>query len=59
MTSDRNLGFDVNAPGTIVFIIQLIFLTLAWITSLMRAFVKIVLLRRVTIDDYFMLTALV
>ncbi|KAI8629453.1 hypothetical protein F5Y19DRAFT_82829 [Xylariaceae sp. FL1651] len=58
MASNRNLGFDVNAPGTAVFIIQLIFLALAWIASLMRAFVKIVLLRKVTLDDYLMLIAL-
>ncbi|GAW12197.1 hypothetical protein ANO14919_015580 [Xylariales sp. No.14919] len=58
MTTDRNLGFDVNAPGTSLFVLQLIFLTLAWITSLMRAFVKLVLLRKVTVDDYTMLLAL-
>lgn len=59
MTTERNLGFDVNAPGTSLFIIQLVFLALAWITSLMRAFVKIVLLRKATLDDYVMLLALV
>ncbi|KAH8167129.1 hypothetical protein CIB48_g1137 [Xylaria polymorpha] len=58
MTTERNLGFDVNAPGTSLFIIQLVFLALAWITSLMRAFVKIVLLRKATLDDYVMLLAL-
>ncbi|RWA09060.1 hypothetical protein EKO27_g6029 [Xylaria grammica] len=58
MTTDRNLGFDVNAPGTSLFVLQLVFLTLAWITSLMRAFVKLVLLRKVTVDDYTMLLAL-
>ncbi|TGJ83684.1 hypothetical protein E0Z10_g5073 [Xylaria hypoxylon] len=58
MTTDRNLGFDVNAPGTSLFFLQLIFLALAWITSLLRAFVKLVLLRKVTIDDYIMLLAL-
>ncbi|KAI1755164.1 hypothetical protein F4782DRAFT_527888 [Xylaria castorea] len=55
---ERNLGFDVNAPGTSLFIIQLVFLILAWATSFMRAFVKIVLLRKATIDDYIMLLAL-
>ncbi|KAI0445963.1 hypothetical protein F4803DRAFT_96408 [Xylaria telfairii] len=58
MTTERNLGFDVNAQGTSLFIIQLVFLALAWITSLMRAFVKIALLRKTTIDDYVMLLAL-
>ncbi|KAI0544860.1 hypothetical protein F4679DRAFT_506497 [Xylaria curta] len=56
--AERNLGFDVNAPGTSLFIIQVVFLALAWITSFMRAFVKIVLLRKTTIDDYIMLLAL-
>lgn len=59
MTTDRNLGFDVNAPGTSVFIIQVVLLAFVWITSLMRAFVKLVLLRKVLIDDYVMLLALV
>ncbi|KAI8950945.1 hypothetical protein F4801DRAFT_578877 [Xylaria longipes] len=58
MTTKGNLGFDVNAPGTSLFIIQLVFLVLAWATSFMRAFVKIVLLRKATVDDYVMLLAL-
>ncbi|KAJ2990740.1 hypothetical protein NUW58_g2800 [Xylaria curta] len=58
MTTQRNLGFDVNPLGTNLFIIQVVFLALAWITSLMRGFVKLVLLRKVTIDDYLMLLAL-
>ncbi|KAI0458665.1 hypothetical protein F5B21DRAFT_401549 [Xylaria acuta] len=58
MTAERNLGFDVNAPGTSLFVIQLVFLVLAWATSFMRAFVKVVLLRKATIDDYVMLLAL-
>ncbi|KAJ8132364.1 hypothetical protein O1611_g1262 [Lasiodiplodia mahajangana] len=58
MTAERTLGFDVNAPGTSVFIIQVVFLALAWITSLMRAFVKLVLLRKALVDDYLMLVAL-
>ncbi|KAI1810101.1 hypothetical protein GGS20DRAFT_226083 [Poronia punctata] len=58
MTSNRNLGFDVNAPGTALFIIQMVFLALAWVTSLSRSFVKLVLLRKTSIDDYLMLTAL-
>ncbi|KAI1820745.1 hypothetical protein F4861DRAFT_545202 [Xylaria intraflava] len=52
------LGFDVNETGTILFIIQVVFLISAWLASLMRAFVKLVLLRRVTIDDYLMLLSL-
>jgi hypothetical protein len=59
MTNNLNLGFDVNAPGTTVFVIQTVFLVFAWTTSLMRAFVKIALLKNVTIDDYLMLAALV
>ncbi|KAI1119617.1 hypothetical protein F5Y14DRAFT_9560 [Nemania sp. NC0429] len=58
VTTGRNLGFDVNAPGTSVFVIQVVFLAAAWILSLMRAFVKLVLLRKTTIDDYVMLLAL-
>ncbi|KAI1276128.1 hypothetical protein F5Y07DRAFT_408520 [Xylaria sp. FL0933] len=58
MTTDRNLGFDVNAPGTGLFTLQVVFLALAWLASLTRAFVKIVLLRKVSIDDYLMLLSL-
>ncbi|KAI0432598.1 hypothetical protein F5Y09DRAFT_136298 [Xylaria sp. FL1042] len=58
MATDRNLGFDVNAPGTSLFTLQVIFLALAWMASLTRAFVKIVLLRKVSIDDYLMLLSL-
>ncbi len=59
MTTNRNLGFDVNAPGTTLFTLQVIFLALAWLASLMRAFVKLVLLKKVSIDDYLMLLSLV
>ncbi|GAP84900.1 putative integral membrane protein [Rosellinia necatrix] len=58
MTPSRNLGFDVNVTGTSVFIVQVVFLSLVWVTSLMRAFVKLVLLRKVLMDDYIMLLAL-
>ncbi|KAI1295825.1 hypothetical protein F5Y03DRAFT_301499 [Xylaria venustula] len=58
MTLDRNLGFDVNALGTTLFILQVVFLALAWLASLARAFVKLILLRKVSIDDYLMLLSL-
>ncbi|KAI0969904.1 hypothetical protein F4678DRAFT_140451 [Xylaria arbuscula] len=58
MTLDRNLGFDVNALGTTLFALQVVFLALAWLASLARAFVKLVLLRKVSIDDYLMLLSL-
>lgn len=53
----RSLGFDVNPLGTAIFIVQVVFLALAWITFLIRAFVKVALLRKVQIDDYIMLLA--
>jgi hypothetical protein len=59
MAGGKNLGFDVNASGTALFIIQAVFLALAWIASFMRAFVKLVLLKKVSIDDYLMLVGLV
>ncbi|KAI1180684.1 hypothetical protein F4777DRAFT_258348 [Nemania sp. FL0916] len=58
MAINGNLGFGANAAGTAVFIIQVVFLALAWTTALMRAYVKIVLLKKVIIDDYLMLFAL-
>ncbi|KAI2624820.1 hypothetical protein GGS21DRAFT_319667 [Xylaria nigripes] len=54
----HNLGFNLNKTGTNLLIIQLVFLIFAWLASLMRAFVKLVLLRKVTVDDYLMLLAL-
>lgn len=59
MPDDANLGFATNPAGTSLFIFQIVFLALAWVASLMRAFVKLVLLRKATIDDYLMLLALV
>ncbi|KAI1369581.1 hypothetical protein F5Y08DRAFT_350257 [Xylaria arbuscula] len=58
MPDDANLGFATNPAGTSLFIFQIVFLALAWIASIMRAFVKLVLVRKVTIDDYLMLLAL-
>lgn len=55
----RSLGFDVNPLGTAIFIVQVVFLALAWITFLIRAFVKVALLKKVQIDDYVMLLAVV
>ncbi|KAI1432812.1 hypothetical protein GGR50DRAFT_559917 [Xylaria sp. CBS 124048] len=53
-----NLGFDVNPSGTNLFILQVAFLAFAWFAALLRAYVKLVMLRKVTVDDYLMLLAL-
>ncbi|EMR70993.1 putative integral membrane protein [Eutypa lata UCREL1] len=53
-----NIGFDVNSGGTKLFIVQLVFLLVAWIISLLRVYVKLFMIRKVSPDDYWMLTAL-
>lgn len=56
--SSSNLGYDSNPGGTKLVIVQLTFLGLAWIVGLLRAYVKIFLIKKVTLDDWLMLTAL-
>lgn len=55
----ENLGYGRNSPGTTLFVVQLVFLLLAWIISLLRAHVKLRMIRKVTAEDYWMLAALV
>ncbi|ORY66332.1 uncharacterized protein BCR38DRAFT_389901 [Pseudomassariella vexata] len=53
----RNLGFDVNPDGTRLFIVQAVFLVLVWIVSLLRAQVKVFIIKKVMVDDWIMLVA--
>lgn len=59
MIADKKIGFDVNSVGTKLFLVQLGFLLAAWLTSVLRAYVKLRMIKRVTADDYWMLAALV
>lgn len=59
MITDSNIGFDINTGGTKLFVIQLVFLLAAWVTLLLRSYVKICMIKKVTPDDYWMLAALV
>ncbi|KAH9891385.1 integral membrane protein [Xylariomycetidae sp. FL2044] len=54
-----NLGYDVNPPGTRLFITQMLFLVFAWITGIIRAYVKTLILKKQTLDDWLMYMALV
>ncbi|CAJ2513853.1 Uu.00g019720.m01.CDS01 [Anthostomella pinea] len=58
MALSRNLGFDVNPAGTNLFIVQVLFLILTWIASALRAYVKVLIVGKISIDDYLMLAAL-
>ena len=51
--------FDKNPGGERLFAIQLVFLLLGCIFGLLRAYVKIVMIKKVTIDDYLMFVAIV
>lgn len=55
----NNIGYDVNPRGTDLFVVQLVFLLMAWIISTMRGYVKLHMVKSVTPDDYWMLAALV
>lgn len=49
-------NYDMEEP---LFVIVITFLALAWFTCLLRAWVKLVVLRKVTTDDYLMLCGIV
>jgi hypothetical protein len=53
------MGLQDNPGGARLFYVQLVFLILAWIFVLLRAYVKIFMLKKVTVDDYIMFTAMV
>lgn len=55
----RNLGFDVNPGGTRLVISQGVSLALAWLVCLLRAHVKLFMIKKVRADDWLMLIALV
>ncbi|KAI0125778.1 integral membrane protein [Xylariales sp. AK1849] len=56
--ADGNLGFDVNPGGTRLVIGQVVFLGLAWIVCILRAHVKVSMIRKISLDDWLMLAAL-
>jgi len=51
--------FDNNPGGLRLFVIQLVFLILSWIFALLRGWVKIFLIKKVTLDDCLMFAATV
>lgn len=55
----QNLGFDVNPGGTRLVIGQVVFVFVAWVVCLLRAYVKFFMQRRVLLDDWFMFASLV
>lgn len=58
-TMGQNLGFDVNPGGTRLVIGQVVFVFVAWVVCLLRAYVKFFMQRRVLLDDWFMFASLV
>lgn len=55
----QNLGFDVNPGGTRLVIGQVVFVFVAWVVCLLRAYVKFFMQRRVLLDDWFMFASLI
>ena len=51
--------FEDNPGGQRLFIVQLASVILGWIFSLLRAYVKIFMIKKITPDDYLMLMAMV
>ena len=57
--SGRSLGYDVNPGGTQLFAVQIAFLGLAWISILLRGYVRVYMLKHVSLDDYLMFVSVV
>ena len=55
----RTLGFDVNPGGTRFFIIQTCSLVLASLACSLRAYVRVIMVRKILAEDYMMLAATV
>jgi len=51
--------FEKNPGGERLFAVQLAFMLLGWIFIFLRAYVKIFMIKKVTVDDYMMFTAMV
>lgn len=57
--ASNNLGFDINPHGTELVVVQTTFLIMSWIVCVLRGYVKIFLIRKITLEDWLMLVALV
>ncbi len=57
--SVRSLGYSVNPGGTQLFAVQIAFLGLAWISILLRGYVRVHMLKHVSLDDYLMFVSVV
>jgi hypothetical protein len=55
----KAIPLSENPGGRAFFGLLIALLILDWVFGLLRAYVKIVLLKKVTLDDYFMFTCLV
>lgn len=55
----NNLGFDINPHGTELVVVQTTFLILSWIVCVLRGYVRVFLIRKITLEDWLMLVALV
>ena len=55
----RALGYGVNPGGTHLFAVQVSFLALAWISVFLRGYVRVRLLKQVSLDDYLMFASVV
>ncbi len=57
--ADRALGYGINPRGTQLFAVQISFLGLAWISVLLRGYVRLRMLKKVSSDDYLMFASVV
>lgn len=57
--ASNNLGFDINPHGTELVVVQTTFLILSWIVCVLRGYVRVFLIRKIALEDWFMLVALV
>lgn len=53
------LNSDPSYRGTVLFAVQVAFLVIAWILVLLRAYVKIFMMSKISADDWWMLATMV
>ena len=57
--ASRAMELDIDPRGFQLFVVQVIFLVFVWIFIFLRALVKLFVLKRVTLDDFFMFISVV
>jgi hypothetical protein len=57
--SRRALGYGVNPRGTQLFAVMLTFVVVAWVFIGLRLYVRIIMIKKMAIDDWLMIFSVV